>query len=827
VTLLLGLLFMARDNTRVINWTNSGFTLCSINQAKDSTVTFFAVVHDDFTGPPYPATGDTLFTIGDSTALESRWINALELPHKPGKEVPVIFRHKGVIEHSTIRTRANGPLLIGSIVVLQVLRMMIFLAFLALGSWAYLQRTESSGVRALALYCFSMATFTVTVFLPMYPQMASFQIPAEGILTGILRSIGIFFAAFWLLLQMLFPTRSPSLTRHPWLTYGRIFVPLALLVAYSWLLTFTDGLPGGAWLRWIFYGFVSAQTVTGFYLLRRNYLRADSNVAKRQTRLVLVGSGLPLFAFLIYLLDHFRLVNGGPNLPIAWRMVIIVVIFAIVFLSPISLAYAFGRYRLLEIEGKLRRGTRRFLLLAALFGAVVGIAYVGNLFIRDHFTQGSPVAVVVLSVVVIGVFRLAEVGKRALERKLYPERQRLREMVHDFLQHTSTIVDKRVFWSQLESRLQEGLMVDGVYPVLSGSHNGSFYLREKVMTPFHAESGLVQQLQAVQKPLMVDEAVGAGRVALHHEETEWLEKNRVALLLPLVAHGRLIGFLGLGHKTEREDYAAEELRILDSLAPQVALATDNMRLIEENMEKRRMEEELQMARRVQKGLLPKSLPTVPGLELATHTDFSLEVAGDYYDVICLEDDCTLLAVGDVAGKGAGAALLMSNLQASLRALVGADLPLTHLIARVNLLIYQNTEPEQFITFFVAIFDPRDRTLRYVNAGHNPPFLVRADGAVDYLDCGGVILGAFPDTQYEMGVVALDPGDVMVLYTDGISEAMNADEEEFGPERLSAATGSCARTTADQILHDILGQIALHSAGAHIEDDQTLLVAKVL
>jgi sigma-B regulation protein RsbU (phosphoserine phosphatase) len=828
VTLTLGLLFMARDTTRVFNWTSSGFTLCSIQQGRDSTVTFFSVEKADFTAPPYPARGDTILMIGDSAALEKRWVNALEMPHVPGREVLITFLHKGQVESSVIRTRANSPVLVATVVVMQVLRILIFLVFLALGFWAYLQRRDSAGVRALALYCFAMTTFTVTVFMPMYAAMASFTIPGEGWLAGVLRTVGVFFGAYWFLLQLLFPRPARLIVAHPWRTYGVIFVPLAILTAFTWVLAFVYPMTQVLWTRPAFYAIVTSQALAGLYVLRRNYRRAESNVEKRQTRLVLIGSGVPLLVFVVYLLDFYRIIPGLPRLPLVWRMTITDVIFAIVLLSPLSLAYAFGKYRLLEIEGKLRRGTRRILLLTVLFAAVLGIAYVGNQLIHRHFSEGSPIAVVVLSVVVIGMFRLAEMGKHVLEKHLYPERLRLRAMLHDFLQGTAAIADKRAFWSQLEARLEEGLTVDGVYPVLRGSTNGSFLLRETGPTPFHIDSSLVKQLIGDPRPLMVDEILSGSRVSLDVHEAAWLMQHRVALVLPLITHGNLIGFIGLGHKTEQEDYAAEELRILDSLAPQVALASDNMRLIEENIVKRRMEEELQMARRVQKGLLPKELPPTLGLDLAVHTDFSLEVAGDYYDVICFDDQRTLFAVGDVAGKGAGAALLMSNLQASLRALAGADLPLTQLIGRVNMLIYQNTEPEQFITFFVGIFDPRDQTLRYVNAGHNPPFLIRAGGGIDYLTAGGLILGAFDDSRYELGTARLAADDVLVLYTDGISEAMNAAEEEFGEERLSTAACACAPGSAEQILSEILGQIVVHRGQqTYIEDDQTLLVAKVI
>ena len=280
---------------------------------------------------------------------------------------------------------------------------------------------------------------------------------------------------------------------------------------------------------------------------------------------------------------------------------------------------------------------------------------------------------------------------------------------------------------------------------------------------------------------MVDEAILGAPIPMDDDEMNWLMRNRVAMLLPMVSHGRLIGFLGFGMKTEREDYAPEELQILSSLAPQVALASDNIRLVEENLEKRRMEEELQVARKVQERFLPKELPQTPGLSIAARSVFCLEVAGDYYDVIAHPDGRTALAIGDVSGKGAGAALIMANLQASLRALCCLNITLDDMMLRINDLIHQNTEPDQFISFFVGVFDPRERVMRYVNAGHNFPILVRADGRQQMLDEGGLILGPFPDATYEQGSVRLASGDSLLLYTDGVSEAMNDDGDELGED----------------------------------------------
>jgi len=202
VVLAIGLLIEARDVTRVAKWSGSGFTLCAAAQS-DSITTFFTVDPNDFVSAPYPQRGDTILTIADSAATLNRWIASLEVVHTPGREVKITFLRKGVEHETVIRTRPVSATLRVSVFILQILKVLIFLSFVGLGFWAYLKRPDSPPVRVLALYGFSMATFMVTTFMPMYAVMAAFQVPLEGRLLGIAASIGVFFSGFWLLLQML------------------------------------------------------------------------------------------------------------------------------------------------------------------------------------------------------------------------------------------------------------------------------------------------------------------------------------------------------------------------------------------------------------------------------------------------------------------------------------------------------------------------------------------------------------------------------------------------------------------------------------------------
>jgi serine phosphatase RsbU (regulator of sigma subunit) len=826
LVLATSLLFSVRDLTRITNWSRSGFVLSSFLNADTARIRFFGVDPADFRGPPYPVLNDTILTLNDTTASGKRWILLLESPHQPGRDVSVTFLHQGDTLRTVFHTRPVQKALVLSMVVLQILKVLIGLSFVILGLWAYARRPDSGSVRTLAFYCFSMACFPVFTYMPMFREMASFTIPLEGLWLILMRVIGFFFASFWLLLNLRFPTRLPLMDKRG-RVFALVFLPLLLLMACDTLLNAILRL-NQPYFRFLYFGLLVSQVFIGLGLLRHHYLHAASGLEKRQTKLVLWGSGVSLILFCIYFIDVQVLIPTSLRMPLLMRLILTDIIFLAVLFSPLSLAYAFGKYRLLEVQGRLKRGTRHLLVTIALLGVAFFIAYLLGSFLLVHLriTSSAPTLLVAL-VLALGFAPAQKSIQFQLEKRFYPQRLRLRQMIHDFLRFASTVVDRTAVAAELESRLKLCLDVDAVMVVVRNPRGPDFFVPGKGTIPLTADSTLVQFIGRECRPLLADEAIASDRVCCPPAEQTWLMENDIALILPLCVHDRLIGMLALGYRRDREDFDPEELAILTTLADQVALTIENLSLLEENIEKRRMEEELQVARRVQEGFLPKVLPQSPGLELAARSTFSLEVAGDYYDVIPLQNQRTLLAVGDVSGKGAGAALIMASVQSALRALCSVNLPLSEVMSRINNLIFQNTESEQYITFFVAVFDAPTKTLHYVNAGHNPPLHIGPGRETAELDCGGLILGAFPEQSYREAAVQTATGDILVFYTDGITEAMDARGEELGEQRLCEAIRHSRGKPTEQILDDVSDLLARHQGNPLVEDDQTLMVAKIL
>jgi phosphoserine phosphatase RsbU/P len=307
---------------------------------------------------------------------------------------------------------------------------------------------------------------------------------------------------------------------------------------------------------------------------------------------------------------------------------------------------------------------------------------------------------------------------------------------------------------------------------------------------------------------------------------EACQKQGIIALIPLQVQNEVKGMLCIGERLRGGAYSDSDLEFIYSLGNLAIISLENTRLFYEAVEKQKMENELSIAREIQKGLLPRSLPAISGLDLAALNISSKQVGGDYYDVVVLENGTCVIAIGDVSGKGTPASLLMANVQATIRTLVHFDLPLSEMTSLVNRLICDNTGSDKFITFCWGIFDPATKIFRYVNAGHNHPFVVRADRSIERLTEGGIILGVTKEAApYKEGSVQLRTGDVIVMFTDGIIEAMNVNGIDYTEERVEEFLRKIDPISAQDVLGEVQNEIARYTSGAPQSDDITLVVMK--
>jgi serine phosphatase RsbU (regulator of sigma subunit) len=285
----------------------------------------------------------------------------------------------------------------------------------------------------------------------------------------------------------------------------------------------------------------------------------------------------------------------------------------------------------------------------------------------------------------------------------------------------------------------------------------------------------------------------------------------------------VIGLVYLDSLAMNRPFSEEDARIVTALANVAAAKIENVRLLEESMEKRRLEEDMRVAAEIQRGLLPDGAPVVAGYGVVGSNRPCRTVGGDYYD-FSLSDGRLLMALGDVSGKGTGAALLMTVLRAAVRG-HWADESVAEAVARINSTVCQNVTAGKYITFFLARLDPGSGRVDYVNAGHNPPLLIRRDGTIETLNEGGMVLGLFDSMPYGEGIAELRTGDTLLIFSDGVTETWSAKGDEFGDQRLGEVAVRGRGLDAANLQTEILRELEVFEAGTKATDDRTLIVLK--
>jgi phosphoserine phosphatase RsbU/P len=303
-------------------------------------------------------------------------------------------------------------------------------------------------------------------------------------------------------------------------------------------------------------------------------------------------------------------------------------------------------------------------------------------------------------------------------------------------------------------------------------------------------------------------------------------RTRSEMIAPIISNNEVIGVFDL-ESDELDAYSNDDIEILMLLASQVAIIIEKVMLHDQLIEKKRLETQLEVARQVQLELLPARDPQLEGFDISGYNFPTEEVSGDYYDWVRIYDDQIGVAIADVSGKGMPSALLMAFLRASLRAATHIGYAPHISMAKVNYLLWESIERNQFVTAFYGILDATNRTLAYSNAGHNPPLLIDANGNAHFEERGGVPLGMFRDSRYYEYFATIDPGQALVLYTDGVTEAMNSALDEFGRERLVESVKRCRHLSAREMIESIHRDVINWTDGHGAHDDVTFFIIKAL
>jgi phosphoserine phosphatase RsbU/P len=721
------------------------------------------------------------------------------------------------------------------------------LVLLLTGLWVVLARPRNPHawlILGILIYFESVFSSAGRIANPTFPAIMFWNVIAESAMPLCLMFFGIYF-----------PQRSRIDERFPWVKWViaiPIFamIPLNLLGIYAIIWNFSAA-------RWLLRGHYlisiaiqhtfSALAICWFFVTLGTKLHTLTGDARRRLVVLLWGAGIGLTPAVVLILSAFyRHAEVDLGVP-PW---LLIPVFLLFLLFPLTLAYVVVVQRAMDVRILVRQGTRyafarNTVRIISLLLSVLMIAALVDL-IRHPNHRAIDLARIYGTIALFVAFRfvLSHRLQQRIDQRFFREAYSAEQVLSELSDEARNFTEVTPLLSTITERIGETLHVERIAVFLRSGDGyrlqlargtsvtrGSLALPDTSMTitTLTRGGGPATVYRDDPSSWLVD-ASDAERTALADLSTE--------LLVPLPGRRRLAGVMALGPKRSEEPYSRSDRQLLQSVASQAGLALENAELLEnltaEVAQRERISREIEIAREVQEHLFPQVTPSLPGIDLAGHCRPAQAVGGDYYDFFvlpdCSGDERLALALGDISGKGISAALLMASLRASLRS--AAEMQpgdLAMLMRHVNRLVYESSTTNRYATFFYGEVDPESRLLNYVNAGHNPPVVLRGTQVIR-LEATGTVIGLLPDVPFTRASIVLDPGDVFIAFTDGISEAMNAAEEEWGEDHMIAAAEAFlsrgGSKSARQILECIYTQADRFTAGAPQHDDMTLLVCAV-
>jgi sigma-B regulation protein RsbU (phosphoserine phosphatase) len=685
-----------------------------------------------------------------------------------------------------------------------------------LGFWVAGVRIRDKLSWILLLLLLGMAEFIGVNWRTLYGRQDWFQVIAAAYQP--------LAASLWPMSMMLFgiyfPERLPFDRRHPWAKWI-VIAPIAFRAGVITVFSVValNTVQTAAAVERIARPMTPVVTVLQFVAIATFFAALGFRIfsekrpdARRRLRLLYWGASIaltPLCILAILLVTE----------TIDFQRWMLLPLYLVLFIFPATMAYVIVVHRAMDVRLVVRQGVQYLLARGTIRGIQLALsaAIIVGLGMRmGPFADPSPGRQILMAGVAIFVIlqiqRVAERLKRAVDRRFFRDAYDAEQLLSELAAKVRTMIDTTALLETVARQIASSLHVPRIAILLNGGGT---------LEPAYA-------LGHGDVPRLPIPAQGF-RDEFQHEIREALDAE---LVLPLSSNRSLVGVMSLGPKQSEEPYTRSDIRLLDAVAAQTGLALENSRLTAEiaaevaNREKAKRE--LEIAREVQERLFPQEYPPVAGVVFAGACRPALGVGGDYYDFIARSGTQLGIAVGDVSGKGVPAALLMATLRAYLRGqTVGASANLAELMVNLNRLVYESSAPNRYATFFYGEYDASSGRLAYVNAGHNPPIIFRRSGEIVRLDVGGPVIGLLTECAYEQGCVALQPGDTLVAFTDGVSEAMDADYQEWGEERLIESVRTQTTSDPKERIVQLMAAADGFVAGAPQHDDMTLVVLQCL
>lgn len=805
-------------------------------------------------------TGDQILAI-DGVRLEgAKSLYGLYKAHKPGDTVQLTVERPGqtspIVLTATFRRRVSQPSAEGRAgAIANLLRNSYPVPFVVVGLAVLFLHFENPRVWHLALLFASFAPGPggiefAAVPAALQPFAMAYQVVFQGALAPLF---------YWFFAE--FPVRSPLDRRVPWLKWASLIsIPVGTLslafpglrVAGLRLAPLANVFGTKSQMETAFVACTLSFVALGLVSLATNYIGATDPEARRKIRVIFWGTTIAFAPILTIATSHFFVEYQDP----AWLDIAVILIAS---LFPLSFVYAVVKHRVLDIPVLLKRSARYlfvkqgFVVITAIAINAVILLFLAVFSRFSHVPLNSALTVGVAAGVILGaiavranlyvVRRFTEKIDRAFFRSAY----NAGVILQDLAEKTRTVSGRQELAKLLETQIEQALhpkslacyldrgdgnlTVDhGPPPEEQGRNSAALprpYFPLRFGAAFHP-----RELDSTPAtlPLLTDIAQRGKTWEVPHSFDSGAQGPLAPdCLVPILGRdSRLIGLLVLGQRLSEEPYSSEDKLLLESVASQAGVALETIQLAEKMAERMEAEartaREMEIAREVQTRLLPQELPHLKTLECAAQCIEARAVGGDYYDFLDLGPGRVGFVLADVSGKGVHAALLMANLQAYLRSQSGiAPLDPARLLEHANRMLLKVTASEHFATLFFAVYDDVSRQMVYVNCGHNAPVWLRQDGRVKRLPATATMIGIFEKWECEVEQIRVAPGDVLVIFSDGVTEAPRQ-EEEYGEARLIRELQACRHLPAKEIVKTIFASVREFSAGGQ-SDDLTLVIAK--
>ncbi|MCP4570061.1 MAG: SpoIIE family protein phosphatase [FCB group bacterium] len=544
---------------------------------------------------------------------------------------------------------------------------------------------------------------------------------------------------------------------------------------------------------------------------------------RKQVRVILLGTH---FALGLYVFT-FILPNLVP-LEISETLSSLLTVLALV-MGAGSIAYSIIRYQFLDIRLIIRQSLVYTVSSALLVGIyIIAITRLSSML--EKFV-GQEIPLLNIGFIVVALIFFQPINNQIdnfIKRMFLKDKADYRNIMNRLSSQIISILDRQQLFRLVEDTLKGSMQVEGVgFAIYDDALSSYIYFpdSEAESTNLSNTDSLLGAIGQLNLPTFFDQIetwhLGSPLATL-------LQVNNTHMVVPLRDREHLLGFITLTDKITGFKFSFEDKTVLSTLANQLVVALSNVRFYRESVVKQRLEEEMNLARQIQLNLLPENPPHGTGYSFEAHSRPSRTVGGDFYDFVDTgEDGKMALVIADVSGKGMPAAMLAAQIQAVLRTEVCNCRVVPETVTNVNNIVSGlSSSSGKYATLFYGVFHPESFEFEFSNAGHNYPILMRADGSYELLETGGTIVGAFKNNEYQSQKVQLRPDDLLFFYTDGLSEAHDKNEDEFGEDRIIDFLRENRHKTPAYIKDTILGQVEDFTVADTPEDDTTLIILKI-